>query len=91
MSRQVEAAAAPARTIPDTKAISAIGYVLGPRVFKRNLVIALIVGSLLTVANHFDVILRGSIPASLMVKICLNFAIPFVVSSVSAYGNRCGP
>ncbi len=64
---------------------------LTPRVFKRNLVIALIVGSLLTVANQFEVILRGSISVSLLVKICLNFAIPFVVSSVSAYVNRCGP
>lgn len=91
MSRQVEAAAAPAETLPDTGAIRAIAYVLTPRVFKRNLVIALIVGSLLTVANQFDVLLRGSISASLVVKICLNFAIPFAVSSASAYANRCGP
>lgn len=90
MSRQVEAAA-PARTDPDSQAIGAIGYVLRGRVFRRNLVIALVVGSLLTVANQYDVILRGSIHASLLVKICLNFAIPFVVSSVSAYANRCSP
>ena len=69
-----------------------IGYVLGPRVFKRNLVIALLmVGSLLTVANQYDVISRGPIPATLLVKICFNFAIPFAVSSVGAYANRCGP
>ncbi len=91
MSRQVEAAAAPAKAMPDTKAIGAVAYVLAPRVFRTNLVIALIVGSLLTVANQFDVILRGSVSASLLVKICLNFAIPFVVSSVTAYANRCGP
>ncbi len=53
--------------------------------------IALIVGSLLTVANQYDVISRGPIPATLLVKICFNFAIPFAVSSVSAYANRCGP
>ncbi len=91
MSRQIEAAPGPARAIPDTKAISFIGYVLGPRVFKRNLVIALMIGSLLTVANQYDVISRGPIPASLLGKICFNFFIPFVVSSVSAYANRCGP
>ncbi len=50
---------------------------------------ALIVGSLLTVANQYDLILRGSIHAILLTKICLNFAIPFVVSSASAYANRC--
>jgi hypothetical protein len=53
--------------------------------------IALIVGSLLTVANQYDVRWRGPIPATLLVKICFNFVIPFVVSSVSAYANRCGP
>lgn len=90
MSRQVEAAAAAARSIPDTKAVSAIGYVLSPRVLKRNLVIALIVGSLLTAANQYDVISRGPIPATLLVKICFNFVIPFVVSSVSAHSNRHG-
>jgi hypothetical protein len=91
MSRQIEAARAPARTIPDTKAISFIGYMLGPRVLKRNLVIALIVGSLLTVANQYDVISRSPIFPTLLVKICFNFVIPFVVSSVSAYANRYGP
>ncbi len=91
MSRQIEASPAPARTIPDTKAINFIGYVLGPRVLKRNLVIGLIVGILLTLANQFDVISHGSIHGSLLVKVCFNFLIPFVVSSVSAYANRCGP
>lgn len=91
MSRQIEAAPEPARAIPDTKAISLIGYVLGPQVLKRNLVIALIVGSLLTVANQYDVISRSPISTTLLVKICFNFVIPFVVSSVSAYANRCGP
>jgi hypothetical protein len=91
MSRQIEASPVPARTIPDIKAVSFIGYVLSRRVLKRNLVIALIVGGLLTVANQYDVISRGPIPATLLVKICFNFAIPFAVSSVSAYANRCGP
>ena len=77
MSRQVEAAALD-KTIPSNEVISAVRY-------------ALILGSVLTVANKFDVILRGSIHASLLVKICLNFVIPFAVSSVSAYANRCGP
>ena len=77
MSRQVEAAALD-KTIPSNEVISAVRY-------------ALILGSVLTVANQFDVILRGSIHASLLVKICLNFVIPFAVSSVSAYANRCGP
>jgi hypothetical protein len=89
MSRQVETAAPPGKTTPSTKAISVIGYVLRGQVLRRNLVMALIVGSLLTVANQYDLILQNSIHAILLTKICLNFAIPFVVSSASAYANRC--
>lgn len=91
MSRQIEASPAPARAIPDSTAINSIGYVLGSRVLKRNLVIAVIVGSLLTLANQYNVILRGPISPKLLVKICFNFVIPFVVSSVSTYANRCVP
>lgn len=90
MSRRVEAVALD-KTILSNEVISAVRYVLSGRVLRGNLLIALIVGSLLTLANRFDVILRGAIHASLLVKICFNFAIPFVVSSVSAYANRCGP
>jgi hypothetical protein len=69
----------------------AIGSALSGRVFRRNLLIALVVGILLTLANQSDVIVRGQVHAGLFVKICFNFLIPFVVSSVSAYANRCGP
>ena len=91
MLRQVEAVAAPTKAIPKDEDTSVIRYALSGRVFTRNLVIALIVGSLLTVANQFDVILRGQVHAGLLVRICFNFVVPFVVSSVSAYANRCGP
>ena len=91
MSRQIEASPAPARAIPDAKAINSIAYVLGSRVLKRNLVIAVIVGSLLTLANQYDVISRGPISPMALIKICFNFVIPFVVSSVSAYSNRRDP
>jgi hypothetical protein len=88
MSRQIGVSPAPAGAVPDAKAINFIGYVLGPRVLKRNLVIALIVGSLLTLANQYELISRGPMSPMLLVKICFNFVIPFVVSSVSAYANR---
>jgi hypothetical protein len=68
-----------------------VRYVFGGRVFKRNVLIALLVGALLTLANQFDVILREPLQGKLLVKMGLNFLIPFVVSSVSAYVNRCGP
>lgn len=87
MTRQVEAA----EPTPHNVAINVIRYGLSGRVFKRNLPIALVVGSVLTVANQLGVILHGPIHVDLLVKICFNFRVPFVVSSVSAYGNRRGP
>jgi hypothetical protein len=51
----------------------------------KNFVIAVVVGTLLTLANQFDVIVRSPVRTDLLVKICFNFLIPFVVSSVSAY------
>jgi hypothetical protein len=71
--------------------VGAVGYAFSGRVFQRNLLIALVVGSLLTLANQFDVILRSPVHAGLLAKMCLNFVIPFLVSSFSAYANRCGP
>ncbi len=85
------AATAVARKIPSNEASGGIRYALRGRVLKRNFLIAVIVGTLLTMANQFDLIVRGSVHADLLAKVCFNFLIPFVVSSVSAYANRCGP
>jgi hypothetical protein len=80
-----------ANTTSGNELLGPIRYAFSGRVFQRNLLIAVIVGSLLTVANQFDVILRSPIHAGLLVKMCVNFIIPFLVSSISAYANRCGP
>jgi hypothetical protein len=63
-------------------------YLLSGDVLKRNLLIALTVGSLLTLANQMDVILSGRFTARLATKIAFNFLIPFCVSSASALLNR---
>lgn len=90
MPARVEALSA--RTAIDRGVSSGlVRYVFSGRVFKRNVLIALLVGALLTLTNQSDVILRGPMHRNLLVKIGLNFLIPFVVSSVSAYANRCGP
>jgi hypothetical protein len=87
-----KAEAAPLQTTtPSGDTLGFIRCAVSRRVFKRNLLISLLVGTLLTLANQFDVILRGPVRANLLAKISLNFVIPFVVSSVSAYANRCGP
>jgi hypothetical protein len=66
----------------------ALRYVFSCGVLRRNLFIALIVGTLLSVANQLDVVLREPVSARLGLKIFFNFVIPFMVSSVSAALNR---
>lgn len=67
---------------------SAFRFVFSPVVFKRNCLLAAIVGCLLTIANQLDVLLAQPFSFRLGTKIFLNFLIPFAVSSVSAVLNR---
>ncbi|MFQ5776411.1 MAG: hypothetical protein ACE5IP_00220 [Terriglobia bacterium] len=67
---------------------SAISYVLRGPVLKRNLIIAVVVGTLLSLANQFEALLSGPWTLGLAVKILINFVIPFVVASVSSAINR---
>jgi hypothetical protein len=69
---------------------SPVRYVFSPDVFKRNCLLAIIVGCLLTIANQLDVLLSQPFTLRLGGKILFNFLIPFVVSSVSAAVNS-GP
>ncbi len=68
-----------------------IRYVLSGAVLKRNLLIALAVGSLLSLTNQLDVIVNRGFTPRVVVKIIFNFLIPFCVSSVSALLNRNCP
>ena len=67
---------------------SALRYVFSPSVVKRSLLIAVVVGTLLSIANQWDVLLRDPIGVGIGVKLFLNFLIPFTVASVSAGLNR---
>ncbi len=58
--------------------------ILYPPVFRRSLMLSVIVGSLLTFINQGDILLRGSITALVVLKICLTYIVPFCVSTVSA-------
>jgi len=63
-------------------------FVFSRRMLRRNLSIALITGSVLSLANQLDVIMRGPINLRLGLKLFFNFLIPFTVSSTSAAINR---
>jgi hypothetical protein len=66
----------------------ALRYVFSGGVVKRSLMIAVVVGALLSIANQWDVLLRDPIGVRVGVKVFLNFVIPFTVASVSAVLNR---
>ncbi|MGE5324477.1 MAG: hypothetical protein ACM3SW_16545 [Actinomycetota bacterium] len=67
---------------------SPIRFVFSRNVLRRNLLIALIVGCILSLANQYDVIGRTPLSARLVLKIFFNFLVPFIVSSASAAVNR---
>jgi hypothetical protein len=68
----------------------ALSYALSWAVAKKSLMIAAIVGCLLSLANQGDVLLSQPFTARIGIKLFLNFLIPFTVSSVSAVLNRPG-
>lgn len=53
-------------------------------VLRRSLEISVIVGSLLTIINQGDVLMRGAITALVVLKICLTYMVPFCVATYSA-------
>jgi Mg/Co/Ni transporter MgtE len=70
------------------ESLGAIRYVFIREVFKRNALLAVLVGCLLTLTNQLDVLLGQPFSLRLGTKIFFNFLIPFVVSSASAVINR---
>jgi hypothetical protein len=65
-----------------------VSYIFSREVFRRNCVLAAVVGCLLTVANQLDVLIEQPFSFRLGTKILFNFLIPFAVSSTSAVINR---
>ncbi|HSH16653.1 MAG TPA: nitrate/nitrite transporter NrtS, partial [Verrucomicrobiae bacterium] len=54
---------------------------------RRSLLIALIVGTLLTAINHLSAFTSGELSRSLAWKIPLNYAVPYSVATISAVVN----
>jgi class 3 adenylate cyclase len=53
-------------------------------VLRRGAITSLIVGSVLTVANHADELLGGGIPGSQLIPIAITYAVPFAVSCLTS-------
>jgi hypothetical protein len=54
---------------------------------RRSLIIAIVVGTILTAINQGNVILRGDFPAELVWKIPLTYAVPYCVATTGAILN----
>jgi hypothetical protein len=51
---------------------------------KRALKVALIVGSILAVINHGDVVLAGTATATVWIKVVLTFVVPYCVATFAS-------
>ena len=69
--------------------MSALRSALRWPVARRNLLIALVVGTVLTAVNQWEVLVRQELTNPLIARVFANYLIPFVVSTVSAAVN-CG-
>ncbi len=58
----------------------------GP-LMRRSLLVALIVGTILTAINQGNIILRGDFPPSLYWKIPLTYMVPYCVATTGAILN----
>lgn len=55
-----------------------------PPVVRRALKLAVVVGAILITINHGDAILRGDLPLSRILRMCLTVVVPYVVSTISS-------
>ena len=62
----------------------AVRLVFSARLLRRTLVIALVVGTLLTLINQGHVIAGGEATSATWARMGANYLIPFVVSSIGA-------
>lgn len=53
-----------------------------PSNLRRTLTIAAVVGCILSIINQGDVVVHGDTTGATVVKICLNFVVPFIVSNL---------
>jgi len=68
----------------------AIEYCLAPARLRRTALIAIIVGTILTLLNQGDVILGGNATSATAMKAGLNYLVPFVVSNLGMLSGRDG-
>jgi hypothetical protein len=61
-----------------------------PAYLRRTIKIALVVGTILTLINQLDVIVKGNTDVLTWVKCGLNYCVPFVVSNLGLLAGKRG-
>jgi hypothetical protein len=70
--------------IPDTATF--FGLARSPRVVRRALLYAVVVGAILIAINHGDALLAGHVTAARWWKMSLTVVVPYAVSTLSSVG-----
>lgn len=65
-----------------------LAYCATSQHLRRTVVIAIVVGTILTVVNQVDVIIAGNATAFTAVKIAVNYLVPFIVSNLGLLAGR---
>jgi hypothetical protein len=65
---------------------SFLGLALSPRVVRRALTYAVVVGTVLIAINHGDALLRGELSPERLWKMGLTVLVPYTVSTLSSVG-----
>jgi hypothetical protein len=80
---------AAARIVSGVDLRAALATCRQPSNLRRTLTIAAVVGCILSIINEGDVIVHGDATGATIVKVCLNFVVPFIVSNLGVLtGNR---
>ena len=67
-----------------------ISRCLAPTTRRLALRVALVVGAVLNLINHFDVLLGAELTTTTLVQIALTYAVPYCVSTHSQVWGRSG-
>ncbi len=67
---------------------AACAYCFRPEYLRRTIVIALVVGTVLTSVNQLDVIARGDATTATWAKCVANYLVPFIVSNLGLLSGR---
>ncbi len=77
-------------TDPDGIA-AAIAYCLRPAHLRRTAMVALVVGTILTLVNQSDTVFAGAMSLAFAAKVGANYVIPFIVSNLGLLSGRPTP